>query len=810
MRTRHLLAAVLSVVSCAVCARETAYPMYTVTVAEGVTNNLDDATVSVVSEAGGTAEDVAFSTLAGNISSGTFRKRGMGFLKSSSGMGTFSGEARIEEGVLIIDGIGQLGPMVEGSTTDPLVVVSNGASLVVAYDGLPTDEAKKNMLRFCGGLQIAGNGYNGMGAVRSENTQRNNYIFSSSISLNGDAMLVNASQATNTTDKVWGVQAYKNCNLNGHTLTMAGSPFRDYRMTFTNPGHVVVAEDADFWLYSYCQDWTGDASNTFTVKSGGQLRFDLAETCIRSPWTLVLEDGARLYSTIQTPGTNSCCWSGPVRLEGRIDATSNGKDCSLPLLGPISGDGELYFARGRLHLASDASTFSGGVSAYSTKNATPPVLCLWSPKALPSPFVSTNANLDLCAPVAYDLPALTFHAVAGKTLSASGGAGGVAASLVKTGPGILDLVSPLAVTGGVTLAGGTLRLSSDISPYSPAPGLIESKYIAADKAEHDAIYGAWYRDGTVMNTNRVVSFPELAEKRRDMDPGSWTNFQFVRYKGYIWNRSNADAVWTFAVSICPQSRLYIDGNLVVAHSGSEGADFWKKLLPTTVTLSPGHHSFDLRMDSTTGYNMAGARGSQSTDGLNWPETGLGFAIDFQGRGSYDAGCYVVPSNNVLGSVCGGDGALFTVDTRTRADGGADFSRASFPSLTAAPGTVLDLNAAGYTFEVRELSGVTTVSNGSLHVSERWTLSNSDIISGKPLESDAGITFAPGWTLRIPDLELLTSIGGSRTLAVSGTGGLTLPASLVCDAGTPGRWHLELAEGGTRLVLVSSGFYFIVR
>ena len=810
MKSRHLLAAVLSAATCVVFAGETAYPLYTVTVAAGITNNLDDATVSVISEAGGAAADVAFSALSGSITTGTFRKRGMGALRSSSGMGSFSGEARIEEGVLIIDNVGQLGPCVEKSKTDPLVVVSNGASIVVAYDGLPTDESKKNMLRFCGGLQIAGEGFGGIGAIRSENTQRNNYMFSSSITLNGDTLLVNDSKAAETTDKVWGVEALKNCNLNGHTLTMAGGPFRDYRMTFTNPGHVVVAEDADFWLYSYYQDWVGDASNTFTVKSGGRLRFDLADTCIKSPWTLVLEDGAKLYSTIQSTGTNSCCWSGPVRLEGRIDATSNGKDCSLPLLGPISGDGELYFGRGRLHLASDASTFSGGVRAYSTKDATPPVLCLWSPKALPSPFVSTNANLNLSAPVAYDLPALTFHAVAGKTLTASGGAGGVAASLVKTGPGLLELVSPLAVTGGVTLAGGTLRLSSDISPYSPAPGLIESKYIAADQTEHDAIRPAWYRDGTAMNTNRVVAFPELAEKRRDMDPGSWDEYQFVRYTGYIWNRSDEDVTWTFAVSICPQNQLYIDDQLVVSHtSTATDANFWKVLLPTTITLSPGHHSFDLRLDSTKGYVMAGARGSQSTNGLNWPETGLGFAIDFQGRGSLDANCYAVPSNNVLGSVCGGDGALFTVDTRTRADGGADFSRASFPRLTAAPGTVLDLNAPGCTFEVKELSGITAVSNGSLRVTEKWTLSNGDVVSGKPLEAEEGISFAPGWTLDIPDLGSIVS-GKRRTLAVSESGGLTLPASFVCGADTPGRWHLELFDGGTRLELVSGGFRFIIK
>ena len=53
-------------------ASEVVYPLYMVTVAEGTTNLLDEAEVSVLAEAEGTPESVAFSTLSGNITTGTF------------------------------------------------------------------------------------------------------------------------------------------------------------------------------------------------------------------------------------------------------------------------------------------------------------------------------------------------------------------------------------------------------------------------------------------------------------------------------------------------------------------------------------------------------------------------------------------------------------------------------------------------------------------------------------------------------------------------------------------------------------------
>jgi autotransporter-associated beta strand protein len=414
--------------------------------------------------------------------------------------------------------------------------------------------------------------------------------------------------------------------------------------------------------------------------------------------------------------------------------------------------------------------------------------------------------------VEYRLAPLSFHVSDNKINCVTGGIGGTAASLLKTGSGILELTAPLAVTGGVSLAGGILRLSSEISPYSPAPGLIESRFEVPDKETGEKLKNEWYTEGSTMNTNRVVMMPEMAEQHYEQDGFTWirTGCEFVRYKGYIWNRADHDVTWTFAVAICPQSILYIgtDENkpdsptIKRETSGNNG---WKNMGLATVTLSPGPHYFDLRMYSQ-GYDKPGARGDEFG---NWP-LNYGFAIDFEGRGTMNAENFSIPSNNVCGSISGGDGALFTLDKRTRDDvTGDDYTRASFPFLDAVAGTTFDLNAPGYTFTVQELCGITAAVNGNLHVASKWTLSNEALDSKIPLSGDGKLSFGPNWTLSIPDLNTL-GLPNRRTIAVAEEGGLTLPA--VFDRGDDPdfAWRLELSADGRKLQLVRSRFVISIR
>ena len=75
-------------------AREIVYPLYTVTVEEGTTNLLDEVTVSVLTEAEGTPSSVAFSTLSGNITTGTLAMARLPF-KVAYGSGTVAGNSAL-------------------------------------------------------------------------------------------------------------------------------------------------------------------------------------------------------------------------------------------------------------------------------------------------------------------------------------------------------------------------------------------------------------------------------------------------------------------------------------------------------------------------------------------------------------------------------------------------------------------------------------------------------------------------------------------------------------------------------------------
>ena len=80
-------------------------PVYAVTVASG-TNSLDEATVEVTQN--GETTSAAFSSLTLN-QGGTFVKKGMGWLQSSTAMSVFTGEVVVAEGALILTEDGQAG-----------------------------------------------------------------------------------------------------------------------------------------------------------------------------------------------------------------------------------------------------------------------------------------------------------------------------------------------------------------------------------------------------------------------------------------------------------------------------------------------------------------------------------------------------------------------------------------------------------------------------------------------------------------------------------------------------------------------------
>ena len=128
----RLLTMTCAAVAAVLTATALDYPVYTVTTSGEGTNDLSSAQVEVVSAEGATPETVAFSSL--TLSSGTFRKKGTGFLMSADGMASFTGTVLVEEGAWIGTKLGHFGKSESSSKSS--VVISNCASIIV---DIPTD-----------------------------------------------------------------------------------------------------------------------------------------------------------------------------------------------------------------------------------------------------------------------------------------------------------------------------------------------------------------------------------------------------------------------------------------------------------------------------------------------------------------------------------------------------------------------------------------------------------------------------------------------------------------------------------------------
>jgi len=137
--------------------------VYTVTTDAGTYDapvELD--TLDVTVDDGTTVETNKFSEVYGGFSAGSavFRKRGGGWMMSSTNMAAFTGEIRVEEGAFMVKTNLMTGPL--SKSTAPTVVVSNGASFVLAAKATDIAQDKLNLYN---SFQLDGEGVDGYGAI---------------------------------------------------------------------------------------------------------------------------------------------------------------------------------------------------------------------------------------------------------------------------------------------------------------------------------------------------------------------------------------------------------------------------------------------------------------------------------------------------------------------------------------------------------------------------------------------------------------------------------------------------------------------
>ena len=172
-----------------------------------------------------------------------------------------------------------------------------------------------------------------------------------------------------------------------------------------------------------------------------------------------------------------------------------------------------------------------------------------------------------------------------------------------------------------------------------------------------------------------------------------------------------------------------------------------------LTVSPGPHSYVFKVNPRN-YGSPGSITSTARFPL-WQKH-MGFAIDTLGRNSTNSLDYVFPENVPVLGRPGGDGSLFTLDTRDTGDFTADELLTAarslvYSNIVAKAGTTLDLGEGNRNpLPVRTFTGVTTVLNGGLNVCGQLKLATSDIENGGCLTVDGKLTFGAGARLVFDD------------------------------------------------------------
>ena len=801
--SRSALAVVVLATTLGIRAVETnAY--YTVTVDGGTYDapvSLDSLDVTVERD-GATIGVKPFSEGYADFASGPaiFRKRGAGWMMSSTKMAEFTGEIRVEAGAFMVNTNLMTGPL--DLATAPTVVVSNGASFALAATKktCPSDGGKLGPnLHLMNNFSLAGDGVDGYGAIANFLGNTQYYLFYGDWSLLGDTTL--AGRSAQRYD-FYTLGEYPSVYLNGHTLTVrrggGNAPSWTLCLALARMcnGNIVV-NNSELLVQGGGQAsrWQGDG--TLTLTNNATLLF--YNNFVPIPWRVKFCDGTvfssggnvedRCHSDVGY--TNQCNFlSGPIDIDGNVRFVGRYGYAGFTSQREMSGKGPLAVTAGWLNLVTPNPDYLGPIYmdhqvAYGSSRF-PTGLALYAPGAYDVNAAGaslTNAEVRLMTDDRYDLPPLDFNISSGTNYSFSGGGySNTCVSLKKHGDGTLDLMSNLSVTGRFELVGGTLRLKPMKRYYSLMGGLWKCMVPQGDTET----YHAFMNDSSYYS-NEVVNCCDML-KTPSYPP--WEKYTSVAWGGYIWNRSPTNETRRFAVGICGYSRLWLDGVLKQT-SDNNGAVYF-----LNVDMTPGCHEFLFKVNPRR-YPHPGSISAQPTANKDWKSGYLGLALCRTSLTSTNSDDFVFIEDfcSYTNVSAGGTGYLFTRDAR---DVG-EFDPEELERLTALerpcsgivcnPGTTIDLGDGNETpFVVGDLEGVTTVVNGGLTIRDSWTLSPDYVKGdGATLSVSGALTFKDGCVLDWADLSLLPR-SSDYVLAVA-SGGISGVPTWKPESGTHGCWRL---------------------
>ncbi len=369
--------------------------------------------------------------------------------------------------------------------------------------------------------------------------------------------------------------------------------------------------------------------------------------------------------------------------------------------------------------------------------------------------------------------------------------------LIKVGGGtaVLQAVGTNTMSGGVAVNGGVLALDSahysTITVASNAEVRLVNRFGAVTVEEGGAAaLGATYEPNPVNLDGGVLSLTGagLYEGRlagsfnvANANPATavrlGTSYAHTResqglfpdnstyvYSGYLFVPGEADVTWSFAKAFDDSLRLSLDGATLLNHTT------WNVPSVTNVTLSPGYHSFELRVGQGGG-GVGPAFG-------NWI---WGFSYDPLGRGATNADYY-------LPLVDSGNGLTFAVSTNEygvanalniTGDSRIDLAGLAKPVVTGA--VALGANVA---FSGAAGRSVDFVGPMTLSVTPTITVTSGVRVAARgAIDGGFGLTKAGGGVLQ---LAAVNTYGGDTVVAegileMAGDGSVVSP-SIRIDAG----------------------------
>ena len=227
----------------------------------------------------------------------------------------------------------------------------------------------------------------------------------------------------------------------------------------------------------------------------------------------------------------------------------------------------------------------------------------------------------------------------------------------------------------------------------------------------------------------------------------WDEYTTAVYTGVIWNNTDDDVTWTFAKNFDDFFDIWIDDNNLTPDWQE-----WNKISLATATLTPGPHDFEVRFGQGSGGAGPAAYG--------WE--GLGFGIDFSGRGE-------VNRANFIRAADAGDGLLFTLE---RPDG-SYVNDLGGATVHIAPGAVFD--GSGTIVTNVTFTGEGTVSNLTLAAGTVISPAGDTAIGTLAFSA---VTFGAGSTYRV------NAAGAATADTITSTGSLNLTNLTVVPADTP--------------------------